>query len=189
LDSTHQAFVGSVVTRCRSKVETGPLLVEERRFDRVDEAVLADLLDSPILCACGEQVWGPRQAINFVPAEGMMLQCDFSTGFRPPEIVKMRPVVVVSKRARNRETCIVVPISKTAAADPDAPVVPLLHSKYGFLLNDSWAKCQCPNAVSWSRLYLLRGPDGRRIDSRRTVIDAMDLQSIREGVAKALGAP
>lgn len=37
--------------------------------------------------------------------------CDFGSGFREPEMVKKRPVVVVSPKRRNSTTCIVVPLS------------------------------------------------------------------------------
>ena len=34
--------------------------------------------------------------LPFQPKPGMLLMCDFDTGFRPPEMVKVRPVVVIS---------------------------------------------------------------------------------------------
>ena len=36
-------------------------------------------------------------AIKFYPRQGTLLMCDFNTGFRVPEMVKVRPVVVVSR--------------------------------------------------------------------------------------------
>jgi uncharacterized protein YifN (PemK superfamily) len=38
--------------------------------------------------------------IKFIPAQGMVLMCDFDSGFVPPEITKVRHVVVVSPRQR-----------------------------------------------------------------------------------------
>jgi len=39
-------------------------------------------------------------ALQFSPAPGAIVICDYSTGFRPPEMVKVRPVVVISPRRR-----------------------------------------------------------------------------------------
>ena len=50
-------------------------------------------------------------AINFHPRLGQVLYCDFKTGFRPPEMVKARPVVVLSRN--HHELCTVVPLSGT----------------------------------------------------------------------------
>ena len=41
----------------------------------------------------------------------MLLYCDFSTGFQPPEMVKRRPVVLISPRRKNAALCTVVPLS------------------------------------------------------------------------------
>jgi mRNA interferase MazF len=43
--------------------------------------------------------------------------CDYSTGFRPPEMVKRRPCVVISARLPYRDRlCTVVPLSATPPA-------------------------------------------------------------------------
>lgn len=44
----------------------------------------------------------------------MVLICDFTTGFQAPEMVKKRPVVVVSPRRRIGQVCTVVPLSSVA---------------------------------------------------------------------------
>lgn len=50
--------------------------------------------------------------LTFVPNKGTLLMCNFTTGFQPPEMVKIRPVIVISPRRRdNAQTCIVVPLS------------------------------------------------------------------------------
>jgi mRNA interferase MazF len=57
-------------------------------------------------------------ALSFHPAQGAILLCDYS-GFKPPEMVKRRPVIVISPRLRRRDNlCTVVPLSTTA---PEAP--------------------------------------------------------------------
>ena len=51
------------------------------------------------------------QPITFHPKPGHVLICDFNTGFRPPEMVKKRPVVVISESRQQLVT--VVPLSTT----------------------------------------------------------------------------
>ena len=53
--------------------------------------------------------------ITFYPRPGSVLICDFNSGFKEPEMVKKRPVVVVSPWARRfTELFTVVPLSGTA---------------------------------------------------------------------------
>jgi len=117
-----------------------------------------------------------------------MLSCNFS-GFQKPEMVKIRPVVVVSDRIRNRDTCIVVPISSVLPTDPKAVFVAFDKDKYVFLDKpENWAKCETVNSVRWSRLSRLRDRNtGRTVDSRLTMIDPADLAAIREGIRRAVG--
>ncbi|MDB4679556.1 type II toxin-antitoxin system PemK/MazF family toxin [Planctomycetaceae bacterium] len=51
-------------------------------------------------------------AIKFHPGYGTILYCDFSHQTEP-EMVKSRPVVVVSRRNTNVRLCTVVPLSST----------------------------------------------------------------------------
>ena len=51
-------------------------------------------------------------ALTFHPKPGTILMCDFSAGFKAPEMVKVRPVIVVSpKRKHCSGLCTVVAIS------------------------------------------------------------------------------
>jgi mRNA interferase MazF len=55
------------------------------------------------------------KGILFQPRPGQILICDFTTGFRVPEMVKKRPVLVVSpKKSRWDKICVVLPISSKA---------------------------------------------------------------------------
>ena len=57
--------------------------------------------------------------ISFPVARSTILLCDYSTGFREPEMVKRRPVVVVSHRLPRRDgLCTVVPLSTTPPPVP-----------------------------------------------------------------------
>ena len=54
--------------------------------------------------------------LTFHPKPGTLLICDFDRGFKAPEMVKKRPVVVISPRRRKStpQLCTVVPLSSSA---------------------------------------------------------------------------
>lgn len=55
------------------------------------------------------------RGIDWQPQAGQILICHFGLGFQPPEMVKTRPVIVISpKVAPWTKLCIVVPISSVA---------------------------------------------------------------------------
>jgi len=94
---------------------------------------------------------------NYYPKRGQVLICDFARGFVPPEMVKSRPVVVVSRNeSHGRRLCTVVPCSTT---EPDqlqawhhqftGAVLP--HAKTHITV---WAKCDMLYSVSFDRLDL-----------------------------------
>ena len=115
--------------------------------------------------------------LKFHPEQGTILICDFK-GFVPPEMVKRRPVVVVSPRFRTRDRlCTVVPLSTT----PPRP-------KCGYHLEitldeplpapynetSMWAKADMLCAISHDRLQLpFIGKDakGNRIYDERRLPD------------------
>ncbi|WP_210210156.1 type II toxin-antitoxin system PemK/MazF family toxin [Rhodopseudomonas palustris] len=56
--------------------------------------------------------------LKFHPEPGTILICDYSTGFKAPEMVKKRPVVTVSPRLKRRDGLVtVVPLS-TSRPEP-----------------------------------------------------------------------
>lgn len=129
-------------------------------------------------------------AITFHPKLGMVLVCDFS-GFRPPEIVKKRPVVVVGEEQEGREdTCLVVPLST---------VVPVPRAAFHHDMSPaslpsrlraqvSWAKCDMVTTVACSRLdRYMNGQDalGKRLYVAHYVTRA-DRAAILRGVLAAL---
>lgn len=122
----------------------------------------------------------------------MVLMCNFDTGFRPPEMVKVRPVVVVSPQRHNGCTCVVVPLSTTAPVhhseiqhEIDPASLPSRLRKGG----PTWAKCDMVITVGLERLDRVR--DGRdAAGNRRYVAQAVtlaDLLGIRRGILVALG--
>ena len=131
-------------------------------------------------------------ALYFHPNPETLLICDFGTGFRPPEMVKKRPVVVLSPRMRRQSgLCTVVPLSTTVPA----PVERFHHRMSPQSLpatlatKETWAKCDMVTAVSLERLdRVLIGRDrrGRRVYVAGAVT-AADLTAIRQCVKIALG--
>ena len=101
-------------------------------------------------------------AISFHPKAGMVLMCDFR-GMIAPEIVKVRPVVVISpSKLRRKGLCTVVPLS-TTAPDP----VELFHC---LLPGDplrkgmsTWAKCDLVQSVAVTRLDRIRVGKGQYV--------------------------
>lgn len=128
--------------------------------------------------------------INFHPKIGTVLICDFDTGFRPPEMVKKRPVVVVSRSHSQLVT--IVPLST---------VEPIPFEKYHhemeadslphpLCLKRSWAKCDLVSTVAFWRLDRVKaGKDpasGKRIYVSH-VVSAKDLKAIQQAILHVLG--
>ncbi|MES3005549.1 MAG: type II toxin-antitoxin system PemK/MazF family toxin [Patescibacteria group bacterium] len=95
--------------------------------------------------------------LKFQPKTGSVVYCDY-TGFVPPEMVKSRPCIVVSKHKHNSKLVAVVPISTTAPKNLENYHVEmdssfcLIHLKG----EKSWVKCDMINVVSLDRLNLVR---------------------------------
>jgi len=107
-------------------------------------------------------------AIREHPRLGTILMCDYGDAFRAPEMVKRRPVVVISpKIAQRHHLCTVVALSTT----PPQPVMPY-HCEIEldpplplpFRSTGIWVKGDMVNAVGFHRLDLIRlgVRDGRR---------------------------
>jgi uncharacterized protein YifN (PemK superfamily) len=81
--------------------------------------------------------------------------CDFTTGFKPPEMVKRRHVVVVSPRYRRHTgLCLVVPFSTVAPRDVEPHHLEILPGTYDFLdpTKSTWAKADMLTCVCFDRL-------------------------------------
>ncbi len=131
-------------------------------------------------------------ALKFHPEPGSFLICDYR-GYVKPEMVKRRPVVVISPRFRRREgLCTVVPLSCT----PPDPVMPYhvllkldqpLSARWN--ATSVWAKCDMVTVASFARLDLIRigkMQNGKRIYNCDRLSDEQ-LLKIREAVAKSIG--
>ncbi|GFD70848.1 type II toxin-antitoxin system PemK/MazF family toxin [Alteromonas marina] len=129
--------------------------------------------------------------VKFHPKKGTLLCCDFSVGFKAPEMVKIRPVVVVSPKLPGRpELCTVVPISS---------VEPTPLQQYHHKMNidsltprlqqtDCWAKCDMIYTVALERLDRLREKEksGKRVYLSKQITKE-DLQAIEIAILNGLG--
>lgn len=130
--------------------------------------------------------------LPFYPQQGTVLVCDFK-GFVEPEMVKRRPVIVISpKRKSGQRLVTVVPLSTT----PPRPVEKY-HYKMAFdrplpppyAEQECWVKCDMIYQVSLDRLTLpFIGKDeaGKRMYDQR-VVDDETFRQIQRGVLLALG--
>lgn len=96
-------------------------------------------------------------AIQFHPRPGAVLMCDFSKGFKEPEMTKMRPVIVLSPVGKRMgKLCTIVALSTVEPAPienwhymlpkasmPDTP---------NFQRSDTWVKGDMIYTVSFDRL-------------------------------------
>lgn len=93
--------------------------------------------------------------LPYFPKPGEVLVCNFDSGFRPPEMVKVRPVIVVSRKdSHSRRLCTVVPISTTPPQNPMPWHIPLPHVRVPSFphTTEQWAKCDMLSTVSFDRL-------------------------------------
>ncbi len=131
-------------------------------------------------------------AIKEHPVPGTILICDFNQGFREPEMVKRRPVVVLSPKIGARpKLCTVVALSTT----PPAPKLPY-HCELEidpplpkpWSANPVWVKGDMINAVGFHRLDLVSmGKDvsGKRI-YRYDIVTPAQMKLIRVCILRAL---
>jgi uncharacterized protein YifN (PemK superfamily) len=131
--------------------------------------------------------------INEHPETGMIVVCDFSTGFKEPEMVKRRPVIVLSpKIARRANVCTIVPLSTVPPAPPmpfhcELVIQPVLPPP--FHEGPNWVKSDMVTTVGFYRLDLVRlGKDrsGKRI-YRWDRLSAEQLKQVRKCVLNGIG--
>jgi len=94
--------------------------------------------------------------------------CDFNSGFKPPEMVKNRAVVVVSEgRGHGYHLCSVVPIStvRPLSIEPFHYLLPKGSLPFRRSEADQWVKCDMINTVAYDRLdrLMVEKEEGRRV--------------------------
>ncbi|WP_183260414.1 type II toxin-antitoxin system PemK/MazF family toxin [Bradyrhizobium sp. CIR48] len=131
--------------------------------------------------------------LKFHPEPGTVVICDYTTGFRKPEMVKRRPVVVISPRLKRRHgLATVVPLSTT-------PPVPVCDHHCKISLNpvlpapfdsaEMWVKADMLATVGFERLELLR--TGRDQQGKRKYLtpqlEQAHLKTVYQCVLHAIG--
>lgn len=116
--------------------------------------------------------------------------CDFSEGFKSPEMVKVRPVIVVAPALPGRNgLCTVVALSTVKPKVLQLYQHEMSQESLKELSSDlSWAKCDMIYTVSFDRLdrIKVRLDGGKRgyITGKAT---AEDLLAVEEAILKGLG--
>ena len=113
-------------------------------------------------------------ALQYPPKIGNLLMCDFSDGFKEPEMIKARPVIVLATGGNSAMgTVTVVPLS-TTEPDPKLDHHEILDSKSLpkhrlFTHKTSWIKGNMVYSVGLHRLSLIA--TGRDSSSKRSYIN------------------
>lgn len=133
-------------------------------------------------------------SLQFPPTPGMVVICNYNTGFREPEMVKERLAVVVSPRLPHRDgLCTVVPLSTTPARSGiryqckielpfEAP--PPYEGKI------KWAKADMMATVAYRRLtlpYTSRDQSSGNRKYLKIVLAVDELTKVRKAMLFALG--
>ena len=122
-------------------------------------------------------------AITFYPKAGCVLMCDFS-GYVAPEMVKTRPIIVVSpNHLRRAGLHTVVPMSTT---EPDnvQPYHLKIKNPLTHIGGEVWVKCDMPATVRTERLDRIKLDRGVY---RTYGISEKELEAIRDCLRYALG--
>ena len=122
--------------------------------------------------------------LKFQPKPGSVIYCDYA-GFIAPEMVKKRPVIVVSKHKQNSKLITIVPISTTEPIPIHDYHLQMEASFCAIHLNGKkcWVKCDMINVVSLDRLKLVRNSEsGQRYAPQ---INSSFLLKIKECIRKA----
>lgn len=131
-------------------------------------------------------------AILYSVPPGTVLLCDYDTGFRPPEMVKRRPCIVLSPRLSHRDgLCAVVPLSGTQPARELPYHVRLdLDLPLPWGLKPRWAKADMVSTVCFGRLDMFR-TDRDRVSGRRKYlqikVNTEQLDAVKAAVLHGLG--
>lgn len=132
--------------------------------------------------------------LKFPPKPGLIVICDYSTGFRAPEMVKERLALVLSPRLPHRDQlCTVVPLSMTPARAGiryQCKIALPMPAPAPYDGAFKWAKCDMLATLSYERMklpYTGRDPQTGKRKYLQIVVDAEELEKVRRAVLHALG--
>jgi uncharacterized protein YifN (PemK superfamily) len=125
-------------------------------------------------------------ALNYYPRAGSIYIAGFK-GFSPPEMVKVRPVIIISPKLPNRsEIVTIVPLSTTA---------PLHSLPFCVKLSKNYMPNSDPNLEVWAKCDMIMNISKNRLDAIKVgrrkyyypTLTQEDLISVRQGVLHGLG--
>jgi len=128
-------------------------------------------------------------ALTFHPGPGAIVICDFSTGFKPPEMVKVRPVVVISPRRRMGQLATVVPLSSKEPEKSEPWHYALGAGTYPPARSQMWVKADLVATVALDRLDRIMVRVGGQRTYQVFQLNPAELHSVRLAVKAALGLP
>lgn len=122
--------------------------------------------------------------LKFQPKRMAILICDFR-GFVEPEMIKMRPVVVLRAHKRNGKLVTIVPLSTTRPTHLEDFHVELPFCPLPGVLSSTrvWAKCDMIYTVSIDRLAKYRFQS----ESFSLSVGGQEFSAIERGVLSGLG--
>ncbi len=126
------------------------------------------------------------------PQPGTIVRVDLSDGFKPPEMVKRRPAIVLSPQIRGRPLlCTIVPLSTSEPRVPQEHHLKLSFAKplpRPYDEPSMWVKGDIVLTVALHRLRLLfaRKDGGQRIYDVR-ILDHDTMERVRACVRAGLG--
>ena len=132
-------------------------------------------------------------ALQFHPKLGTIVLCNYEPGFKPPEMVKRRPVIIISPRLRHRDgLCTVVPLSQTPPEKVESYHYELTLDRplpNPWSAGSYWVKADMIATVGFHRLHLIgigKDQEGKRKYLTK-IIPIEDLENIKCCVLNALG--
>ncbi len=133
-------------------------------------------------------------SLKYPPHPGQIVVCDYSTGFREPEMVKQRLAVVISPRLPHRDgLCTVVPLSTTPAR---SGIRYQCKVELPFSLPEpfdgtlKWAKCDMLATLAYARMDMPRtgrDPFSGKRRYLKVLLPPLELERVRTAVLHALG--
>lgn len=128
--------------------------------------------------------------LPFHPSPGDILICDYTTGFRVPEMVKRRLCVVISPKLKRRnDLATVVPISETAPNPAEEWHLAIDLKSLSWGDGQRWIACDMVATVGYRRLsrpHYRHGVTERRL-FERMALKPDELAEVRRKIALALG--
>lgn len=129
-------------------------------------------------------------SLPYHPIPGTLVICDYTTGFRPPEMVKRRLAITISPKLKRRNNLVaVIPLSETCPNPVEE-----WHHRLDLQLpppwgdGPRWAACDHVATVAYDRLNL---PHTRHpVTNARTYLQVEltdQVAELRRKVALALG--